>query len=127
MDANSYILSKLDRELLSNVDNIGPHGCQLWTGATSTNGKYGRKVVLWPDGPRKTEYIHRLMYMIKNNIIEIPAHDKSNNKLEVSHLCGQSLCINKDHLTLESHQVNKERQHCHNQNVCSGHIPPCLI
>lgn len=46
---------------------------------------------------------------------------------EVSHLCGNELCIRPDHITLESHKINMERINCHSLNKpCTVHIPACL-
>ena len=34
---------------------------------------------------------------------------------EISHFCGDKLCINPNHMTAESHQVNVQRHYCHEE------------
>jgi len=43
--------------------------------------------------------------------------------LEVSHLCHEPLCINAEHLSLESHSCNTDRLRCVNRGLCHGHKP----
>ena len=60
----------------------------------------------------------------------------ANPPLELSHICGNSGCINPDHLALESHAVNMSRDACHARGVVEfngmylmedcPHHPPCL-
>ena len=111
----------------------GTHGCILWLGATWNSGKYGvmRNPFHGPDQPDRIG-IHRLVYIL-NNLHKYPTSklNKRNEMgeiLHVSHLCHSSLCVNIDHLTLESHTVNNERQSCKTQGQCIGiHTPPCLM
>ena len=50
--------------------------------------------------------------------------------MDLSHLCGYTLCLNPDHLTQESHSYNLSRRTCHASRgipwVCR-HIPQCII
>lgn len=56
-------------------------------------------------------------------------------KMEASHLCHNSRCINPQHLLLEHRDVNKSRQGCVGTVICSGcehsrlvcqHVPSCI-
>ena len=103
------------------------HGCLQWQGAI-TSGGYGQKRVTLPDGKNKTMLLSRVIYMCKHRTISIPKSLENGEKLEMSHLCHNKLCIRKDHLFLETHEMNMERQHCHHQNLCTGaHHPHCLL
>ena len=49
-------------------------------------------------------------------------------KQEVSNLCPNSLCVNTDHLCLESHGTNMERTVWKSRGQCSAiHEPFCLF
>lgn len=112
------------------VQNVGLFNCTMWTGATDTSRSYGRQRVKWPGIGMKIELVHRLNYMIHNKLTpsSIPTEDEDGNKLEISHLCHNSLCLNISHLVLEPHSINMERFHCKVQHLCSGsHNPPCLL
>lgn len=102
------------------------HRCVLWdVGKMTKNGvDYGYKYVKLPYKQLKSrQYTHRLAYMLKYRNYDLPRH------FDVSHLCHNSLCINKDHLTLEPHNINNNRIHCANENQCFGHQPykDCLL
>ena len=127
MDIHRAFFDGLRVQILrKSVNNGNVHNCRMWTGCV--NGKYGRKRVKYPDGTTKLEYVARLMYMCKTLDRYIPPYDADGSALDVSHLCGHSLCVNEDHLTLETHSVNMERVHCQSQHVCTGaHYPLCMI
>ena len=105
-------------------------GCLEWAGSRKGNTSYGFMVVKWPGGEEKREAAHRLAYMIRHKLTryDMPRLDENNNKVECSHLCHHSLCVNADHIVLEPHAINLERLHCKNQGLCSKcHKPYCLI
>ncbi len=105
-------------------------GCFEWTGAKHGKSGYGIQVVKWPDGEGKRELAHRLAYMIIHRLTryDMPRQDENNNYLECSHICGQTLCVNGNHIALEPHTINQDRIHCFNQGQCSKcHKPYCLI
>ena len=109
------------------VDMGNPHGCRLWQGYTTPLG-YGRKRVTLPDGTSKQIMVSRVVYMCREQTFDIREHDDSGEKLEMSHLCHHKLCVRQNHLVLEPHSVNMERQHCFHQGLCTGaHEPNCLI
>ena len=87
--------------------------------AGSVNGNYGRKRVRYPDGTIKLEYVTRVVYMCDRQLLIVPTIDAHGTLLEISHLCGHSICINKEHLILEGHSINMEGRHCALQGLCS--------
>lgn len=40
----------------------------------------------------------------------------------VSHLCGDGLCVNEDHLVYEEHSINMERKYCSHKYKISAHF-----
>jgi len=103
------------------------HGCQLWQGAVTPRG-YGQKRIRLPDGTSKLMLVSRVVYMCKHQTLNIPQDNINGEKVEMSHLCHNRSCVRQDHLILESHVVNMERQHCFHQHLCIGtHQPLCLI
>lgn len=120
-------LEKMNLHYKSCYD-VNEKGCILWTGATYASG-YGYKQVKWPSGVKCHERIHRMAYMIhhKKDYTQIPQYNGP-DKLECSHLCGEKLCINVEHLNFETHAVNQQRIHCKTLGVCSQlHQPFCII
>ena len=105
-------------------------GCIEWVGCKKGNTGYGVQVVKWKEGESKREAAHRLAYMIRHRVTryDMPSHDLNNNKIECSHLCHHTLCVNPDHIVLEPHTINQDRIHCKNQGHCSkSHQPYCLM
>lgn len=68
---------------------------------------------------------HRVMYMC---VMCVPAIPRG---MDVSHLCHNTLCLRFDHLSLEPHSVNMERQRCLHVTpiLCLGHkeYPDCML
>lgn len=83
------------RRLLHQIKEY-ENGCWIWTGACmERNGfRYGRMRI----ADRKPVYVHRLSYLIFKG--EIPAGKT------IHHTCGQTLCINPDHLEIASRKWN---------------------
>lgn len=105
-------------------------GCIEWTGHRKGNSGYGIQVVKWPGGEEKREAAHRLAYMIRHRVTryDMPRVDENNNRVECSHICHNTVCVNADHIVLEPHAINQDRLHCKNQGLCSKcHKPYCLI
>ena len=101
-------------------------GCELWTGGKT--GGYGRMRVRYPDGTCRIEYVSRLIYKCQIRSTCTPHADDKGNPLDVSHLCHNSLCVVAHHLVLETHDINMERVHCNNQQLCTGnHMPNCIL
>ena len=102
------------------------NGCLVWGGAKvgHCKTKYGQVSLAIPQlsFPSRKFYIHRLVLMLEEGYFELPQDS------EVSHLCGESLCINVDHLCIESHQTNAERRGCVLQGYCTEyHQPSCSL
>ena len=121
----------LDRKFFKKSIIMGNEkGCIEWIGAKKGKSGYGILVVKWPEGEEKREAAHRLAYMIKHRITryDMPSLDENNNKLECSHICHETLCVNVEHIKIETHTINQDRIHCKNQGQCSkNHKPYCLI
>ncbi|VDI29238.1 Hypothetical predicted protein [Mytilus galloprovincialis] len=94
-------------------------GCVEWVGAKKGKSGYGIQVVKWPGGEEKRETAHRLAYMIKHRLTryDMPQIDENNNKVECSHICHQTLCVNPEHILIEPHAINQDRLHCKNQGI----------
>ena len=107
--------------------------CLLWTGSrccvrAGVVGNYGVICVkcrqLRGGGLRwKLMRVHRLAYMLHHKEWELPPD------MHCSHLCHNSLCINVNHLILETPFVNGNRRQCARENICLGHdqAPPCIF
>ena len=115
-------------------DPKGAHGCLLWTGAKWHSGLYGvtsNPFCLLSDSKPRRIGVHRLFYILKHIISypdgELPRIDGDSNTINISHLCHNSLCVNPDHLTLETQAINNERKMCKGSNHCACHTPPCLL
>ena len=105
------------------------NNCVLFKGCTDKYG-YGRKAVSWPYGVKEEMGAHRLSYLVSIRTFnkDLPRHNAHGEILNVSHLCHNKLCLNPQHLCLETNIVNRERQHCVNQNSCTmAHQPHCII
>ena len=56
-----------------------------------------------PIGSKCTERAHRVAYMTEHKVLKEEIFQRQ--KQEASHLCHNSLCVNTDHLCLESHET----------------------
>ena len=118
---------KIWERLSSRLDNMSEDQCWRWQGAVHGKGGslYGAMKIKHPvTGDSKVVDVHRISYMVKVKIVDLPKDGR-----EVSHLCGTSLCCNPAHLSFESHEMNNTRQRCHSEGVCFGHQgePECLF
>ncbi len=66
----------------------GNGGCRLWTGATVSEGIYGRAQFA-----KIQTTAHRISYMCQMRVTKL------DRTVQVRHLCGNSLCVNPQHLT----------------------------
>lgn len=106
--------------------------CRLWTGTIQSgkNSTYG--VLNCRVSPKtwRRFYVHRLALVFAKNLapedIEVIAGE---DRMSVSHLCHNSLCINGHHLAYEPQALNRARCTCLAQGVCSGHRgwPNCML
>ena len=104
-------------------------GCILYNShlATVATGgvSYGIITVKFTNGDYKNIYTHRLMYMLENDLQDLPDYSS------ISHLCNNSLCMAPTHLSLEPMDINNSKKVCF-KNIskqCTGHdpYPPCLL
>lgn len=93
-------------------------GCKLWRKgrSTTTNPPYPKIGLKFPGQQKKTYYVHRVIYMCYNRMA-----DMQNKELEVSHLCHNKRCCSLQHLNLEPHYVNSQRETCKRNKKCCGH------
>ena len=112
------------REILDKNSVLLGNGCRLWFGGHSNFAKkadhsptlYGR---LRHAG--KVFLVHRLAMMVAMGTDQLPPNQV------VSHLCHNGLCINEEHIILESQGLNNHRKTCHSTKHCTNaHHPPCL-
>lgn len=121
------IISKIHKKC---SDATGKHGCLLWEGATWSPGPYGkiRNPFKQYSGQPAFLRVHRLLYMAELKIMKLPKYDETGMQVELSHLCHNPKCAKLQHLTIESHEKNMERNHCKRQGLCTkNHSPSCLL
>ena len=89
---------------------------------------YGKKRVMWPGWVEsKPVNVHRYAYQLLHYQENLP-RQIDGVEMEVSHLCHEPRCIRRDHLVFEPKDVNRERDHCKNQNLCThNHFPFCIF
>lgn len=111
------------------TSSMTPEGCRIWHGPTKSRTRAGKiygylSIKLPRDEKRKNRYAHRLAFMAANNMLEADL-----GSLHVSHLCHNTLCVNKNHLSLESATVNNSRRECFRSGHCTGHgdKPDCIL
>ena len=119
-------LAALWAKIKSKLDIKAVDQCWVWRGTLRACGgvQYGVIRVKFPWlAQSKPVGVHRATYMVKINSYHVP------EGLDVSHLCGHSLCCNPNHLYLEPHHINNNRIHCHNISRCLGHgtYPDCIL
>ena len=104
-------------------------GCIVWVGCTDKYG-YGTKRQTWPDGKVTLERVHRLAYMVQYKLLrdQVAHSDDTGSLLDISHVCHKRTCVRPDHLILESHETNCERNHCRALgHYVATHLPACLF
>jgi hypothetical protein len=98
--------------------------CRIWAGNVTSNRLYGLLSYRDPEtNIWKKKHVHRLALMVQLRSLNIP------KELDASHLCHNSLCVNVNHLSLEPHSVNNNRQCCKGCGHCIGHgdFPDCML
>ena len=108
--------------------------CHIWTGAkttlfrrrTSFYGRFYASKACLKRSRGRGEYIlvHILAYFLHTGLLP---SSTTTPTMEISHLCGNSLCCNPVHLNLETHETNTGRKHCHDRGHCIGHVPMCIF
>ena len=87
----NYTWERVMERLLNNTERKG--SCIIWKGWFTKAG-YGRTQF-----KGKSEFVHRVSYMVKKRSENIPKY--INGEIaHVMHLCGNSKCVNPDHLEL---------------------------
>ena len=126
----SYGHDILQRVLRNSVSVGG--GCRIWIKGPYNRlaYPYGSMRLKWPrpDDSSIVMYVHRLVYLVNNNMETLP------EGVEVSHRCHNSRCVAIDHLVAEPRATNADRQKCrrHSQGTSSleqacPHNPKCIV
>ena len=94
-----------ETEMLSRVQKTGDGDWLIWLGAKSSNGYVMIRVKLGGElEPSKVIGVHRLMAMRQLGTVVLPAD------LQVSHLCQNKMCVNKEHICLNTDSINQQRR-----------------
>lgn len=120
------LLHDLRRNCSISVDG---KGCLEWNGALTDSG-YGRKRISWPDGKKRIERVHRVAFMAYYHITppDLMKTNEYGEQIDVSHICNNKKCILKEHLVLEPHVSNMNRNECFRRGFCTKvHIPYCVV
>ncbi len=107
---------KYKNKIAENSDLSANGHCAMWTKAKKPSG-YGIIKYKNPhDNAWRTMHVHRLSFLV-NRRIEL----NDLQGYDISHLCHNKLCTNAQHLSLETHKINRDREICVNRTVCTGH------
>lgn len=91
--------------------------CRLWHNGQGSKS-YGQIKVKLPNLEWHSYSPAKLSLIIKLRFIPPPS-------LDYLHLCHNRLCINQDHLSLESHGINMQRFNCMSEGVQTAcELPP---
>lgn len=103
---------------------IHPNGeCRIWNGSLlGPLNKYGRIKCTISKGVYQNVLVHRLYYMIFNDITENELLQASSD-YHISHLCHNTKCINPSHLSKETQAINNSRMSCICEGECLSHNP----
>lgn len=125
MDAfDRWCNDKMHTILLKSTPAGNGKNCINYIGAKSSkNGYITTKMVYPPGGKRIHSHIHRFIYMLTHKIKDPSEIEGS----EVSHVCHNKLCIYSQHLVLEDHAINKDRQYCILTPGRCTHEPACIL
>lgn len=99
------ILDTMEKRFWARVDKHGPvpparpdlGPCWLWTGSTSSGGRYGRIRV---SGGRSSQ-VHVVSYQWAGGVVP--------SEWDVDHLCHTTLCVRPEHLEAVTHRENVRR------------------
>ena len=128
------VLTQEDKnDILSHIkaveDEPDVDGCIPYAEKALKNGRYPaitlkRSVAGLFGPPTKQFNPASLRYSILNNELLLKDSD-----IRMSHLCGNKLCLNVNHVTLEDMDDNHARRDCHSAKKCTMlHEPPkCII
>lgn len=131
--ADSNMFFKYWQSILEEKSVISDNklGCRLWKGPPSLMQMYGKQRIKWPDGSTSFEGAHRLSFMVHFQLTpeKMAKFSENGEKVEISHLCHNTMCIKIEHLVMERHSTNQERNHCKHMGRCmkSHSGPNCLF
>ena len=104
---------------------IKKNGCHIWNGAVNGRSfddgrrRYGVVNLTHPVTKKRTCFnAHVFSLFLHNGMLP----DRT-LKIDISHLCHETLCVNPQHLNQEPHEVNVKRRLCVSKKTCSTHAP----
>jgi len=121
-----HYIAYMRQKLANKGFRINAKGCHMWMGCTCKDG-YPRlritAVTLTGNKFSKMVSVPRLVCFLHGN------GQMLNTRQQASHRCGERLCCNIDHLSLEPARINAQRKACHAQNNCNTHgtKPRCIL
>ena len=127
-------LEKLFELVQSRSIHIDGHPCILYDktyNGLSVDCNYGK--LYKPN--RSCIYAHQVVFLYNVGYDDKVVHGIYPPD-ELSHLCHNSFCLNKEHIISEPQNTNKNRQKCNNRKVCSSNhidyiskakLPDCII
>lgn len=104
------IISILYENVMKFTSPSDNKGCLLYTGTLQSGYGIVSKTF---GGHRYRLYAHRAVVLFKSGYLDIP------EDVEVSHLCHNKQCVRYDHLIIESHEINNNRQNCYSEGRCT--------
>jgi len=139
---HAYYLEKKWDKMLDEVET-NTDGCWICT-ADMNSGGYPRIrytvpgcYYTWSDGTNVL-WLNTETGMIRAHLVDFrtTAHSyvywchhgtfRTEENMDISHLCSNAQCVNIEHLHLEPHVYNLSRIGCRERNGPCSHVPKCL-
>ena len=107
---NRHIIRSLYETVIKYTTVSHDNDCVIFNG--TLQGGYGIVSKTF-GGHRYRLYAHRAVFLHESGLLSIP------DELEMSHLCHNKQCVRYDHLIIEPHVINNNRQHCKAEGTCT--------
>ena len=98
--------------------------CLMVREGSQTKTGYFRYHLRYPGHREVNTTLHRAVYILERRQPDLIRNQAAG---EVSHRCGEKMCVEKSHLHLEMPVDNTRRIDCHSSRTCGGCSPPCII
>ena len=131
VDVMGFRLHYMDL-ILANSTVSAENSCIMWNKCVNDSyGKMSYTVYLANDdgsvrSVKKWASPHRLMFAVVYDCLHLldSPHYKTR---EISHICHHGKCVNPEHLEIETHAQNGDRDKCKHKISCQDHDPPCIL